>query len=235
MCQVYCKTKCAHNTVRIMETDTVFGSYPIPIPLSLTQLQTCLCKLCICCTTVHGCLNCQMRFGYCLSRNALELERILMNGFDSRGEGFSTFIMTFKARFIDSLQRARHPVRCIFTSVLTYIRHVAVHTGYSRIRMDTRDPCFKIRMLCFEHWCLGICMNPILLEASRLPRLIELEFGLGIIPVVIRHINASVFLGEIIFSMALRTDISTHIVMGCSLYVDTATCHGINKAHVVNT
>ena len=89
-------------------------------------------------------------------------------------------------------------------------------------------------MLCFEHRRLRIGMDPVLRKTSGLTRLVELELSLSAQSIIPWMIDTAVFLGEIIFIMALRTNIGAHLIMRSLADIHTATGHCFNEALLVN-
>ena len=217
-----------------MEAHAVLGSDPIPVPLCFAELCTCIFERCIGHACIHRSLDREMCLCDRLSRDALNLKGIVMDGLDAGDEGLLALIMTLQTCFLRVLQRTRHPVRCVLLASVTHIGHVAVHAGNTGVGMNARRPRLEFRMLRLEHHRLGVGVHPVALESARLPGLIELVLGLGIEAVVVRVVHTSVLSSEVVLRMALRTDIGAHIIMWCGIHIDTTACHCLDEALLID-
>ena len=122
----------------------------------------------------------------------------------------------------------------ILSAVLPHIGHVTVDAGHPGVGVNTVLPRLIIRMLGFQHGRLGIRVDPIVLEAPRLPRLIILILPFRRESIIPRRHHPAVFLGEVILTVALAADVAPHIVVGHLFDVDPLPGQGLHQALLID-
>ena len=125
-------------------------------------------------------------------------------------------------------------MRSVLLTVGAHVGHVAIDASDARVGVHAVRPAFKVRVLNLQHTRAAVGVRPVAREAFGVSVLIIFEFGFGIEPVGVGHVNASVFGGEEIFGVALTADVGAHLVMSRLAHVDAHFRHRFDEALVVN-
>ena len=100
---IYGEAEGAEDFVRIVEAHAVLGRHPIPIPLRLSKLFPGCGKLLVRCPRRHGRLHRQVRLGHRLPGNALDAERVVVDGLDPCRQRLRALRVALLAGSLDGL------------------------------------------------------------------------------------------------------------------------------------